>query len=125
MTCIDVLDAILNTLARFVNVNTLLIIVVAIIVLYGNKKPTKVLLSPSERRSQYVHVVKMLSDDEIKVLDVIIDKQGEVLQSEITRLTRMPRWRTSRILNRFERSGWIVRRPYGMTNIIEMNIEFE
>ena len=119
------LGTLLDVISRFVNVNTLLIIIVAILIIVANRKPSKIVISPPQGKNTYVQVVRMLSDNEKRVLDVLIDKKGRALQSEVTRITKLPRWQTSRILNRFEHLGWIVRKPYGMTKMIEVSIEFE
>jgi len=118
-------DLLSEFLSNLLNKNTLLISFLAIMLFVLYKRPRKIVLTTSQDKIKYHRVDGILSKDERRVLEVLISKKGGALQSEVTKITKLRRWQTSRILSRFENLGWIVRKPYGMTKIIYMNIEFE
>lgn len=118
-------DLLLELLSTSLNINTVLISFLALMFFALYKRPRKIVLMTPQDNIKYHRVDGILSKDEKRVLEVLISKKGGALQSEVTKITKLHRWQTSRILSRFENSGWIVRKPYGMTKIIYMNIEFE
>jgi len=64
----------------------------------------------------------LLSDDEKKVLEAILDNKGNMLQVDL-KDTQLEAYTISRILRRFEEMGIIQRRRYGMTKMIQLVYE--
>lgn len=64
----------------------------------------------------------LFSDNEKKVLDVILKNKGNMLQVDLKE-TQLEPYIISRILGRFEEMGIIQRRRYGMTKMIQLLYE--
>jgi len=60
-------------------------------------------------------ILKFLNTSERKVLEALIEKNGEALQSEITRMQNMTKLKTHRAVKELERKGIINRKVYGKT----------
>ena len=63
----------------------------------------------------------MLSSNERKVVEKIIENNGSVLQSEISRMENMTKLKTHRAVKELERKGVIKLEQYGKTNRIVLS----
>jgi len=63
-------------------------------------------------------VLKFLNPGERKVVETLIEKKGEVLQSDITRMEGMTKLKTHRAVRDLERKGIIKREAHGKTHKI-------
>jgi len=63
-------------------------------------------------------ILKFLNSGERKVLEKLIERKGEVLQSEISRAKGMTKLNTHRAVKDLKRKGVIEVQPYGKTNRI-------
>jgi len=60
-------------------------------------------------------ILKFLNPSERKVIEALIEKNGEILQSEITRMQGMTKLKTHRAVKELEKKGIINRKVYGKT----------
>jgi DNA-binding MarR family transcriptional regulator len=60
-------------------------------------------------------VLKFLNPSERKVIEALIEKNGKILQSEITRMKGMTKLKTHRAVRDLEKKGIITRESYGKT----------
>jgi DNA-binding MarR family transcriptional regulator len=63
-------------------------------------------------------ILKFLNVGERKVVGALIEKKGEILQSDINRMEGMTKLKTHRAVRDLERKGIIKRESYGKTNRI-------
>jgi len=66
--------------------------------------------------------LQFLSGDEKKVFEKILEKKT-ISQASLVNETNLSKVRVFRILEHFKSKGLIIKRPYGKTNIIELNDE--
>jgi uncharacterized membrane protein len=65
-------------------------------------------------------LIQFLSADEKKVVEKIIEENGKVLQSEITRMEGLGKVKSHRILQRLSDRGVIEIEGHGKTNIVKL-----
>ncbi len=70
---------------------------------------------------QLEKVISILSEDERKVLKVIIEKKS-ISQTELKYLSELSKVKVSRIVSKFEQRKIIEKKPYGNTNMIIIKI---
>lgn len=89
------------------------------------KRPdiTLVLEKREHRDLDIRKVYRRLSDDERSIVQFLFNNDGQVLQSDLTKMLDVPRYKVSRMLNRLENIGVLTRQKYGMTNIVILNSE--
>jgi uncharacterized membrane protein len=63
-------------------------------------------------------ILKFLNAGERKVVEALIDRKGEILQSEISRMEGMTKLKTHRAVRDLERKGVVKRENYGKTHRI-------
>jgi len=63
-------------------------------------------------------ILKFLNPGERKVVEALIEKNGEILQSEISRMDGMTKLKTHRAVRDLERKGIIKRESHGKTHRI-------
>jgi uncharacterized membrane protein len=63
-------------------------------------------------------ILKFLNENERKVLEKLIENEGSVLQSEISRMAEMTTLKTHRAIKDLEKKGIIKKESYGKTNRI-------
>ena len=63
-------------------------------------------------------ILKLLNFNERKVLEKLIDKKGETLQSEISRMKEMNKLKTHRAIKNLEMKGVVEIEDYGKTKRI-------
>jgi|GEM_PF-2071062 len=66
--------------------------------------------------------VRLLDGDERRVLRVIVEAKGEILQRDIVRVTSFSDAKVSRLLDRLEGRGLVVRERHGMTNRVRLTL---
>lgn len=66
-------------------------------------------------------MLKLLNHNERKIFEKLIEKKGEVMQSEITRMEGMSKLKTHRAIRNLEAKGVIKIERYGKTNRILMS----
>ncbi len=69
--------------------------------------------------------LRFLEKEEKAIVSVILNNGGKITQSEIFKETGMSRVRVFRGLKKLEEKNVIVKRPYGMTNSIELEQELK
>jgi DNA-binding MarR family transcriptional regulator len=75
--------------------------------------------SKNSIKTDYKNIIlKFLNFGERKVVEKLIEKKGEILQSEITRLEGMTKLKTHRAVRNLEKKGIIKVEKYGKTNRI-------
>jgi uncharacterized membrane protein len=72
----------------------------------------------SEKIKNYDKVLKTLSSEEKKLVQILIDSQGAIFQSDLVEKSGFDKVKVSRILDRLEGNQLIERRRRGMTNIV-------
>lgn len=72
----------------------------------------------SNRRTEYERVLPTLKDDEQKVFRAVLDSEGIIAQSDLSKLTGVPKSNVSRALDILESRGYVERRRRGMGNIV-------
>jgi len=96
----------------------LLLIVGAFVALFTKEKTlpleTKKVLSDEEK----VHKLKNLDEEEKKVMQLLINNQGSMYQSDLIKETLLSKVRVTRILDRLEGKLLLERKRRGMTNIV-------
>jgi DNA-binding MarR family transcriptional regulator len=73
--------------------------------------------TPTEMDDKNI-ILKFLNAGERKVVETLIDKKGEILQSEISRMEGMTKLKTHRAVRDLERKGIIKRESHGKTHRI-------
>jgi uncharacterized membrane protein len=63
-------------------------------------------------------ILKFLNTNEKAAVEKLLENQGKVQQIELTRLPRLNKVKTHRLLNDMERKGIIKREKYGKLNLI-------
>jgi DNA-binding MarR family transcriptional regulator len=66
-------------------------------------------------------ILKFLNPSERKVIEALIEKDGKILQSDITRMKGMTKLKTHRAVTDLERKGIITREIYGKTYRIALS----
>jgi uncharacterized membrane protein len=67
--------------------------------------------------------VRLLDGDERRLLRVIVDAKGDILQRDIVRVTAFSDAKVSRLLDRLEERGLVVRERQGMTNRVRLTLK--
>lgn len=70
-------------------------------------------------------ILKFLNFGERKVVEALVGKKGEILQSEITRMEGMTKLKTHRAVRDLERKGIIKRESRGKTHLITLSKDIE
>jgi hypothetical protein len=68
-------------------------------------------------------ILKLLSEEERKVVSKIAEEGGKALQSEISMLDGMGKVKSHRIIDRLEKRGVIEKEQHGKTNLVKLNKE--
>ncbi len=59
-----------------------------------------------------------LKGDERTIYSILLENEGAVFQNELVKLTGLSRVKVTRILDKLEGKGFVIRRRRGMTNMI-------
>lgn len=70
-------------------------------------------------------IMRLFDAETSKVLQVIVSNKGEIPQSRISRLSGMSKVKVFRILETLRKKGIVEKHPYGKTNLIKINSDFE
>ena len=92
-----------------------LILLSGIYLLFAPKR--KASLNLAEQRRTEVDL-SILPEEEKKVYDLILLKEGSIYQSDLIKETGLSKVKITRILDRMEGKGMIERKRRGMTNIV-------
>ena len=65
--------------------------------------------------------LRLLDGDKRKVFSEIVEAKGEILQSDLPRVTGFSKTKITRILDSLEVKGLVIRKSYGMTNKVIIN----
>jgi hypothetical protein len=84
--------------------------------LYFERKVELPVPSPDRKKA----VISLLPPSERKVVEKIAEKNGEVLQSEISRLEGVGKVRAHRVIDRLIRRGIIEKEQIGKTNVLKL-----
>ncbi len=97
------------------------IIIGLYLIFFGEEK----ISSPKEEtkdvnvaKESYKEIMNTLTDEEKIILEQIIDSNGTIFQSDLTRDPNFNKVKVSRILDKLEGRGIIERRRRGMTNVV-------
>ncbi len=66
--------------------------------------------------------VRLLDGDERRLMRVIVEAKGDILQRDLVRITAFSDAKVSRLLDRLEERGLVVRERHGMTNRIRLTL---
>jgi uncharacterized membrane protein len=80
-----------------------------------SKKMEKIAIKKSERIKK---MLKTLKEDQKKIYDLIESSDGAVFQSELVERSKFSKVKVSRILDKLEGKGLVIRRRRGMSNIV-------
>ena len=83
------------------------------------------LLVPVKEPINKKAVLALLNDEERKLIEALIHHKGSTSQANLVRITGIPKIRVSRMLKRLEQKKIIKKRPYGKTNMIELEDEYK
>lgn len=75
---------------------------------------TKKVLSEEEKK----HKLQHLDDEEKRVMELLINNQGSMYQSDVMRETQLSKVKITRILDKLEGKMLLERKRRGMTNIV-------
>lgn len=84
--------------------------------LYFERKVELPLPSPDRRKS----ILSMLPPSERRIVERIAEKDGQILQSEVSRLEGVGKVRAHRILDRLIRRGILEKEQVGKTNVLRL-----
>ena len=71
-----------------------------------------------KEKEKQERVLKMLRDDDRKIIELIINSGGEIYQAKLIEKTDFSRAKVTRVLDKLENKGLIERRRDGMSNIV-------
>ncbi len=80
-----------------------------------SKNMDKIAIKKSKRIKQ---MLKTLNEDQKKTYNLIENSDGAIFQSEVVEKTKFSKVKVSRILDKLEGKGLIVRRRRGMSNVV-------
>ncbi len=66
--------------------------------------------------------VRLLDGDERRLLRVIVEAKGDILQRDLVRITAFSDAKVSRLLDRLQERGLVVRERQGMTNRVRLTL---
>jgi len=66
--------------------------------------------------------IRLLDGDERRLLRVIVEARGDILQRDLVRVTAFSDAKVSRLLDRLQERGLVVRERRGMTNRIRLTL---
>ncbi len=66
--------------------------------------------------------VRLLDGDERRLLRVIVEAHGDILQRDLVRVTSFSDAKVSRLLDRLQERGLVVRERQGMTNRVRLTL---
>lgn len=66
--------------------------------------------------------VRLLDGDERRLMRVIVESKGDVLQRDLVRITAFSDAKVSRLLDRLEERGLVVRERHGMSNRVRLTL---
>lgn len=66
--------------------------------------------------------VRLLDGDERRLMRVIVEAKGEILQRDLVRITAFSDAKVSRLLDRLEERGLVVRERHGMSNRVRLTL---
>lgn len=66
--------------------------------------------------------VRLLDGDERRLMRVIVEAKGSILQRDLVRVTAFSDAKVSRLLDRLEERGLVVRERHGMTNQVRLTL---
>jgi uncharacterized membrane protein len=98
------------------------IIGAAITYLFYNSENTPIFKKTEEHTSSHINydlILPLLKDDERKVVHIIKENNGEILQNELVLKLGHSKVRITRILSSLERKQIIQRHRHGLTNSIK------
>jgi len=78
---------------------------------------SEVMEEPRKREEDLV--LRLLEGDERRMYEAIVSSNGEALQKDLILRTRMSNAKASRVIDRLEQRGLIVKERYGATNRIK------
>ncbi len=112
-----------GTLEYQTNVSMAITLIVFFIGLYflispsiSTKLPGRASFDISERERQ--DILRNLSKDERKVMEILLDEKGSSFQSDIVEKSGFPKAKVTRVLDRLEGRGIVERKRRGMTNMV-------
>ena len=70
------------------------------------------------KKENYEEVMKDLTEEEKKLLGIVIDEEGTIFQSSIVEKSGFSKVKVSRVLDKLQGKGLIDRRRRGMTNVV-------
>ena len=77
-------------------------------------------VTPAELESL---AIRLLNGDERRVVRVIVEARGAILQRDLVRITAFSDAKVSRLLDRLEKRGLLIRERHGMTNRIRLTLK--
>ncbi len=84
------------------------------------------LISPPTKQKKNTQIVlKLLDEDEAKVMETILKNKGKATQSEITKELNFPKVKTFRIIERLKSKGIVKKEGKGRIKSIELSDEFK
>jgi len=85
------------------------------ILVYIDKKTERLVVKKNERIQK---MLKTLKEDQKKIYYLIESSEGAIFQSEIVEKTDFSKVKVSRILDKLEGKGLVIRRRRGMSNVV-------
>ncbi|HLE55252.1 MAG TPA: MarR family transcriptional regulator [Thermoplasmata archaeon] len=67
--------------------------------------------------------IRLLDGDERRLMRVIVEARGDILQKELVRVTAFSDAKVSRLLDRLEERGLVVRERRGMSNRVRLTLK--
>ena len=67
-------------------------------------------------------VVRLLDGDERRVMRILMEAKGEMPQQDLVRITAFSEAKVSRLLDRLEKRGLVIRERHGMTNRVRLTL---
>jgi uncharacterized membrane protein len=76
--------------------------------------------SATESKDDDERILRMLSADELRLYEIIRDAGGELLQMHVVSAKIFSKAKVTRLLDKLEKRGLVVRERHGMTNRIRI-----
>jgi len=89
--------------------------IIGAILIFTDKKTERLAIKKSERIQKMLNTLK---EDQKKIYYLIESSDGAIFQSEIVEKTDFSKVKVSRILDKLEGKGLVIRRRRGMSNVI-------
>lgn len=95
-----------------------IIVIIGLILIFSKEEKKIITKFIKEKKKERIPNLSNLSQDEKKLMQLIIDSQGTIFQSELVEKSGFDKVKVTRILDKLEGKQLIERKRRGMTNVV-------